>query len=204
MLIPPLRALVAFLVPALFAGCAAIPDPLNDTTWRDPAYKGPGFARIFVVGLSAQSLVDQRGLENQLVSALQNAGVTAMPGWQFVPPGSSPDEATMRAAVARAGADAMLLVRMAPPTTETAVGYVSGVETQVAPNMYVGVYAPGFVSEDYQASNVYVTLFNVANEQQVWTYNPPVFGPGVFQQQAPAFAAEVAGRLLSNGLLRTF
>jgi len=110
----------------------------------------------------------------------------------------------MRAAVAGSGADAMLLVRMAPPTTETAYGYVSGVETAVAPNVYVGLYAPGFVSEDYQASNVYVTLFNVANDQQVWTYNPPVFGPGIFQQQAAGFANDVAGRLLSNGLLRTF
>jgi hypothetical protein len=32
----------------LLVGCAAVPDPLQTTAWRDPAYKGPPFAKVFV------------------------------------------------------------------------------------------------------------------------------------------------------------
>ena len=62
----------------VLAGCAAAPSPLNTTAWRDPDYKGPPFKKIFVVGLSAQSLTDQRGFENLMVSTLQGAGVVAV------------------------------------------------------------------------------------------------------------------------------
>ena len=198
-----LRNLFALLAIALVAGCASVPDPLEATAWRDPAYSGRGFARIFVVGLSARSLSDQRGFENLLVSSLQRSGIDAVPGWQFVPRDVTPDQSIMRDAVARAGADAMLLVRVSPPTTETAWGYGVGAVTAVAPDMYVGVYEPGVFSEDYQAAVVYSTLFDVATSKPVYTYNPPVFSPGTFAQQAPAFAADLVSSLVESGLVRT-
>ena len=66
----------------LVTGCAS---PNQPTTWLDPAYAGQGFRKIFVVGLSARDLTDQRGFENLMVSALQDAGVLAVPGWQLMP-----------------------------------------------------------------------------------------------------------------------
>lgn len=203
MSITALRTLAILAAVTLIAGCASVPDPLEATSWRDPAYAGRGFARIFVVGLSARSLSDQRGFENLLVSSLQQSGIDAVPGWQFVPRDVTPDQSVMRAAVAQAGADAMLLVRVSPPTTETAWGYGVGGVTAVAPDMYVGVYEPGVFSEDYQAAVVYSTLFDVATAKPVYTYNPPVFSPGTFAQQAPAFAADLVSRLIESGLVRT-
>jgi len=61
----------------LVAGCAT---PNQPTSWLDPAYTGQGFRKIFVVGLSARELTDQRGFENLMVSALQDAGVLAAVG----------------------------------------------------------------------------------------------------------------------------
>jgi len=197
-----IRSLLCLLAVALVVGCAAVPSPTNTTTWRDPKFNGPPFTKIFVVGLSAQSLTDQRGFENVMVSALQSAGVEAVPGWQFVPTDRPPDQATMRAAILKSGADAALLVRLSDFKTEgsVGVGYVGGVES-VGPNMYSGWYEPGIVSTTYQAATIYTTLFDVKTASAVWTYNPPTYDPSTLQQNAPAFANDVAGLLQSNGFI---
>jgi hypothetical protein len=193
--------LLSLVATAFLIGCSAVPSPTNTTTWRDPNFSGPRFTKIFVVGLSAQSLTDQRGFENVMVSALQSVGVEAVPGWRFVPTDRTPDQATMRAAVLQAGADAALLVRLSDWQTQGSVGVgtVGGTEA-VGPNMYVGWYEPGIVSTTYQAATIYTTLFDAKTAKAVWTYNPPVYNPAT-QQDAAAFANDVAGRLQASGLL---
>src|SRR5215813_15660978 len=116
------RRIACLAAAVLIVACASAPSPMSTTTWRDPGFNGPPFKKIFVVGLSAQSLSDQRGFENLMVSTLQSAGVEAVPGWQFVPTDRTPDQATMRAAIARSGADATLLVRLSGFQTEGSVG----------------------------------------------------------------------------------
>jgi hypothetical protein len=193
--------LLCFVAAVLIAGCAAAPSPLNTTTWRDPDFKGPPFKKVFVVGLSSKNLTDQRGFENMMVSTLQGAGIVAVPGWQFVPTDRTPDQATIRAAVAKAGADAVLLVRMSGFTTQTNVGLSSGVVVPAGSNMYVGWYEPGIVTDSYQAATIYTTLFDVKTASPVWTYNPPDYNPTTLQQDAPRYANDVAGRLRSSGLV---
>src|SRR5271169_2096160 len=171
----------------LIAGCASAPSPVLTTSWRDPDYNGPPFKKIFVVGLSAQSLKDQRGFENLMVSTLRGAGVEAVPGWQFVATDHTPDRETIRAAIAKAGADAALLVRLSGFQTETAVGYTSGVVVPDGPNMYVGWYEPGIVSQNYQAATIYTTLFSVKTAKPVWTFNPATYNPATLQQDAPRY-----------------
>jgi hypothetical protein len=196
-----LRSALILAAALLIVGCAAAPGPLVTTTWRDPGFNGPPFKKIFVVGLSAQSLKDQRGFENLMVSTLQGAGVAAVPGWQYVPTDRTPDQATIRAAVAQSGADATLLVRLSGFTTETQVGYTSGVVVPAGSNMYVGWYEPGIVSESYQAATIYTTLFDVKTAKPVWTFNPATYNPATLQQDAPRYANDVAGLLRSSGLL---
>lgn len=196
-----LRSALILAATLLIVGCASAPGPLVTTTWRDPDFKGPPFRKIFVVGLSAQSLKDQRGFENLMVSTLQGAGVAAVPGWQYVATDRTPDQATIRAAVAQSGADAALLVRLSGFTTETQVGYSSGVVVPAGSNMYVGWYEPGIVSESYQAATIYTTLFDVKTAKPVWTFNPATYNPATLQQDAPRYANDVAGLLRSSGLL---
>jgi hypothetical protein len=196
-----LRTALILAAALLIVGCAAAPSPVSTTTWRDPDFNGPPFKKIFVVGLSAQSLKDQRGFENLMVSTLQGAGVVAVPGWQYVPTDRTPDQATMRAAIAQSGADAALLVRLSGFKTETTVGYTSGVVVPAGSNMYVGWYEPGIVSENYQAATIYTTLFDVKTAKPVWTFNPATYNPATLQQDAPRYANDVAGLLRSNGFL---
>jgi hypothetical protein len=185
----------------LLVGCASAPSPVSTTTWRDPGYNGPPFRKIFVVGLSAQSLKDQRGFENLMVSTLRSAGVEAVPGWQYVPTDRTPDQATIRAAIAKSGADAALLVRLSGFTAETAVGLTSDVVAAAGPGMYVGWYEPGIVTDTYQAATIYTTLFDVKSARPVWTFNPPTYNPATLQQDAPQYANDVASLLRSSGFL---
>lgn len=197
-----LRAALSLIWLSLIVACASAPGPTVTTAWRDPNYSGPPFKKIFVVGLSAQSLKDQRGFENLMVYALQGTGVGAVPGWQYLATDHMPDQATIRAAILQSGADAALLVRLSGFTTETSVGLSSGVVVPDGPNMYVGWYEPGIVSDSYQAATIYTTLFDVKSARAVWTFNPPTYNPATLQQDAPRYANDVAAQLRASGLLQ--
>jgi len=182
----------------LVAGCAASPD--QTTTWRDPAYAGPGFTKIFVVGLNSRDLQDQQGFENLMVSSFKSVGIVAVPGWQYVPTDRTPDQATMRDAVLKSGADGALLIRMTGFTEQSQIlnvpgpGYVGGY------GLYDGWYQPAVVA-NYQVATIYATVFDVSTAKPVWTYNVPTFNPATLQQDAPRYANEIVGRMQSNGLL---
>jgi hypothetical protein len=178
------------------AGCATTTN--QPTTWRSPSYNGPPFKKIMVIGLSSRSLNDQQGFENIVVYTLQGAGVNAVPGWQFVPTDRTPDQATIRAAVAQAGADAVLLVRLSGFSAQSALGTV-GVVTQDGSDMYSGWYAPAIV--DVQVATIYTTLFDVRSAQQVWTFTAPTYDSRSLQTDAPRYARDVTGMLQSSGLL---
>jgi hypothetical protein len=196
-----LRTALSLVLLLLVVACASAPSPLVTTTWRDPNYNGPPFKKIFVVGLSAQNLKDQRSFENLIVYTLQGTGVTAVAGWQYVPTDRTPDQASMRAAIVQSGADAALLVRLSGFTTETTVGVTSGVVVPAGSNMYVGWYEPGIVTESYQAATIYTTLFDVKTARAVWTFNPATYNPATLEQDAPQYANDVTRLLQSGGLL---
>lgn len=196
-----LRTALSLALLPLVVACASAPSPLATTTWADPNYNGPAFKKIFVVGLSTQSLKDQRGFENLIVYTLQGAGVAAVPGWQYLQTDRTPDQASMRAAIVQSGADAALLVRLSGFTTETSVGVASAVEIPAGPNMYVGWYEPGIVTDSYQAATIYTTLFDVKTARPVWTFNPATYNPATLEQNAPQYANDVVRLLRSSGLL---
>jgi len=164
------------------------------------------------VGLSARDLTDQRGFEDLMVSALQDAGVLAVPGWQFMPTDRPPDEGTIRAAVMRSGADGVLLARisdfsaqsqlvMAPPVAGYGPGYYGGPYPYGGAGMYAGWYQPA-VEVDYQRATVYTTMFDVQTAKPVWTFNVPTFNPATVRQDMPAYINEVVGMLRTSRLLR--
>jgi len=183
---------------ALVTACTS-PGPDQTSTWRDPQYAGPGFRKVFVVGLSARDLSDQQGFENLVVSSFRSIGVVAVPGWQYVPTDRTPDQATMRAAVLQAGADAALLIRMSGFTEQSQIVNVAE-PMYPAGGLYEGWYQPAVVA-NYQVATIYATLFDVGTAKPVWTYNVPTFNPATLQQDAPRYANEIVARMQSNGLL---
>jgi hypothetical protein len=201
-----MRLTLLCIAAMLIAGCAETPTMTSTAapsamTWRDPSFIGPPFKKLFVIGLSAQSLRDQRGFENLMVSTLQGVGVSAVPGWQFVPTDRTPDQATIRAAVAKSGADATLLIRITPVTTQTSLGYGTGGTVPIGSDMYMGWYEPGITTQSYQVATIYTTLFDVKTARPVFTFNPPDYSPATIEQDAPRFANDVTRLLINNGLV---
>jgi hypothetical protein len=192
-------ALLLLSAVAAITGCATTSQP-TVTTWRNPAYAGPGFRKLFVVGLNSRSLVDQRGFEDLVVSRLQSVGANAVPGWQYVPTDRPPDQATMRAAVAQSGADAVLLARLSGFTTQSEFLSLTDAAFPVDPEIYADWYQPTVVV-DYKVATIYTTLFDANTTTQVWTFDAPTYDPATLQQDAPRYAKDVVGLLQSNGLL---
>jgi hypothetical protein len=197
------RVLLFLAAVLVLAGCGTVNQtPDQPTTWRDPAYTGPGFRKILVIGLNSKQLTDQRGFENLMVSTLQSASVVALPGWEFLPTDHMPDQATMRAVVRNMGADAVLLIRSSGFSTQSQAVPIMGPIVPLGAGLYDGWYQTT-ADVDYQVATIYTTLFDVATERPVWTYNPPAYNPAMLQQNAPAFANNVVNLLQSNGLIAT-
>jgi hypothetical protein len=192
------RVLLWLAVPLLATGCAT---PPHSDVWRDPNYAGGPFNSIFVIGLSAQNLTDRRGFEDIMSGTLRNAGVQAVPAYQYLSNDGPSDQASMLAAFQRSGADAVLLVRFMGFHTRNDANAVvmpnTGFDNVPDSTMYVaysGWYATTS-DQPYEVGTIYTTLFNGKTMNPVWTWSPKTYDTSNMQQQANAFANDVARRL---------
>ena len=183
----------------LLAGCA----PAGDhKVWRDAGYTGGPLRKVFVIGLSSTSLDDHRSFEDLMVGQIRAAGGQAVPGYQFIPQDVVPDDATIAAAVARSGADGVLITRMAGfkslsfalqnpyPTLDPSA--------RPAPAIYGG---PG--GGPVEMATIYSTVFAANGMNPIFTYDPKTYDPSDFDQQAPMYANLLVSYMQSNGFLLT-
>lgn len=134
--------LLSLALLVLTAGCA----PAGEhKVWRDPGYAGGPLKKVFVIGLSSTSLSDRRGFEDMMVGQIQATGGQAVPGYQFIPQGVAPDDATIAAAVARSGADGVLISRMAGLETRSNAlqnPYPSRARCSANSRVLIAMYSP--------------------------------------------------------------
>jgi len=183
----------------LTAGCASTSG--DSKVWRDPNYAGPPFGKYFVIGLSSKGLADRQGFEDLLVSQIRNTGAQAAPGYQYIPPGGQSDRATVLAALARSGADAMLIARITGYRNRDDVAMAMDPAFGLGFDAYDGVFADPLVVVQYQVATVYTTVYDAKTMNPVWTYSPRTMDPAAIQQQAAAYASTVVALLQSSGLL---
>ena len=79
--------------------------------WRNPAYASPSFKRILVGSLGGDSSV-RRNLEDEFVAQLRADGIDALPSYRLIPEEEKIDEAKLKQAAQKAGADALLFARL--------------------------------------------------------------------------------------------
>ena len=195
---------------AMAAGCAST---TLQSTWMDPGYTGGPFKKFFVVGLSARAVTTRRVFEDIVVAKLQGAGAQAVPAWQFFVDEGQGNEAAMDAAVARSGADALLMTRLLGVDTRTNVSTMMVPGPFVGPGFgpafgpgpgwyggYSGWYAVPQVTQ-YQIATAETTLFDVKTHRIVWTATSQTFNPTSVQQEAPGLADAVIQALQARGLI---
>lgn len=95
------------LVAACAAGCAT--NRLVDHQ-ANPAYVGKPFKRVLVVAVTHENVLG-RIYEDRMVALLGQRGVQGIAAYSALGVTSAVDEATLRAVIAKTGADAMLITR---------------------------------------------------------------------------------------------
>ena len=190
--------LLAIVTALLLASCAT---PSGEhKVWRDTNYTGGPLKKVFVIGLSSTSLSDHRGFEDMMVGQILAAGGQAVPGYQFIPPDVTPDDRIIAAAVARSGADGVLITRLAGFEMRD-----TGLQNPY-PSLNVGTPKPaiyGGPGGTYQVATIYTTLFAVNNMNPIFTYDPKTYDPTDFAGQAPGYANLLVSYMQSNGFLQT-
>ena len=181
---------------SVLAGCAST---TLQSTWMDPGYRGGPFKRFLVVGLSARDVTARRVLEDVVVHKLKAGGVEALLGWQFLASNGPADEAAFTAAVAKSGADAMLMVRLIAVETQTTVWPPMGPRFGWY-GYYSGWYAYPEVTQS-QIAVVETTLFDVRSQRVVWSATSETINPTNVQKDAPVFADVILGALRKDGFL---
>lgn len=193
-----MHALLTLVALALLAGCAT---PSGEhKVWRDTNYAGGPLKKVFVIGLSSTSLSDHRGFEDMMVGQILAAGGQAVPGYQFIPPDVTPDDGIIAAAVARSGADGVLITRMAGFEMRD-----TGLQNPY-PSLNVGTPTPaiyGGPGGNYEVATIYTTLFAATGMNPIFTYDPKTYDPTDFAGQAPGYANLLVSYMQSNGFLQT-
>lgn len=193
-----IASLLSLVALALCAGCAT---PSGEhKVWRDTNYTGGPLKKVFVIGLSSTSLSDHRGFEDMMVGQILAAGGQAVPGYQFIPPDVVPDDRIIAAAVARSGADGVLITRMAGFEMRD-----TGLQNPY-PSLNVGTPTPavyGGPGGTYQVATIYTTLFATTGMNPIFTYDPKTYDPTDFAGQAPGYANLLVSYMQSNGFLQT-
>lgn len=75
-------ALLAAVAGWLVSGCAPATQLTN--AWVDPAYKGPPFRNVLVLGVSRNE-GERRTFEDEFAAKLRAVGVKAAPGYTVLP-----------------------------------------------------------------------------------------------------------------------
>jgi len=91
------------------AGCSTATPIVSE--WRNPAYASGSFKRIMVGGLGGDTSI-RRNFEDEFVAQLRAAGVDALPSYRFVQEKEKIDEAALKQAAEKAGADGLLFSRI--------------------------------------------------------------------------------------------
>lgn len=130
---------------ALLASCAA---SRMVTQQANPDYVGKPFKSVMVVAVTADELV-RRTFEDRMVALLGRRGVKGIPGYDAIGTRGKVEEAALREAIARSGAESVLIARVTRVDRST----TSTPDTQVAVGIGWGGYY-GFYSGSWQTVNI--------------------------------------------------
>jgi hypothetical protein len=140
-----------------------------------PAHLDATYRKVLVVTLGADSTTRQ-ALEAGFAARLPGA----VPAYSVIP-GAQPDAAAIKAAAVRAGADAILAVRLlgVHQHSDGLPGYVHALPASATPVDF-GAFYQSCLSADpsrYEAASLEVDLWSVRTDSLAWSALTPVFTP---------------------------
>lgn len=202
---------VALLAAAIVAltGCAASTE-LN-AQWVNPqAANRLPVKSVMVMGISRDSTA-RRIYEDAMVSQLNMRGVKAVQSYKALPGDGPAEQQAIQAAVASAGADAVLISRTVNVTNEVRVspGYVAGPPWGFGWPGFYGYYhgywsaAYAFPPSVYTVQNVLVDtrLFDAKEYLLLWSGSSTTVPTGSMQQTIQDFAKAISVTLANDKVI---
>jgi len=204
------RPLFLLLVLAtLVAGCQTTS---IQSAWYDTNFRGGPMRKIVVVG-SVDTISDGRVFEDIFAEKLRAAGVEGVAGYTVIADEARTAEAPFAAAVAKTGAQGLLLVRLLRVDTRTQVsttmvpggmgwgwggagGWGGGWGSPFGPSM-----VPVQQISQYDLATVESKLFDVQTKQLVWAATTTTFNPTSVARETPGFADVIIGQLARRGII---
>ncbi len=192
----------------ILAGCQTTS---IQSAWYDSSYSGGPLKKIVVVA-SDGSTSDSRVFEDVVVQKLNAAGVVGVPGYSTVPPDARKSEGPFAEAVARTGADGVLIVRLLRMDTKTQVSTVMMPGPMMGPygGFYGGVYGGGFAGagfypsvnvSQYDVASVQVNLYAVATRRLLWAATTETVSPSTVAKEAAKYADVLIEQFRARGLI---
>ena len=189
------------------AGCASTS---IRSAWFDPTFTGGPFRKILVAGIGG-NLADRRVFEDTFSQKLKAIGVEGIPGYLFASDDARSSEASWTAAVAKSGADGLLLVQVLGVDNRTQV------TTMMVPASQWGfggpwggpwgnAWGPGAMVavpnvQQYEIATVETRLFDVKTKRVVWAGTTETLNPSTVARETPGFADIIIGQLAARGLV---
>ena len=197
-----LPSLVCATAGVLLAACAST-SLVNQ--WRAPEYHGPKFTKVLVTGVSQQPSV-RRVFEDEFSSRLRAAGVDATPSYTLMPYDGQADEAQLREAVQKSGAQGVLITRLVRVEQKTQV--TPGVYRPMPVAGFYGWYASywnGYYEPptiyQYDIVTVETSLYSVPLSELVWSGMTETFSPQDVRKETEGFAKVIIEALRKQGLI---
>jgi hypothetical protein len=188
---------------AIFLLAACSTTSVKDS-WKDPAFAGPPVKKVMVIGVS-KSDANRRIFEDGFARALQAAGVSAVPAYPELPESGAIAGDRITGAVAKTGADAVLVTRVLRVTKNV--------------NVSPGYMAPGFYGRGYRGYyggawatmppdvNVYdvltleTTLWNTATDKPLWSGTTELNEPKSVSAATDELANVLIAKMKADGVI---
>ncbi len=199
------RAAIGLVAMLILAGCAST---RLTSAWRDIDYAGPPLKKLVVIGVSDE-IAARRVFEDNFAKALSDAGVEAIPGYRLLPDKPQRNVEEMREAVAKSGADGILVARAL--RVEKRTQYSPGTMTMMPAYGYGyrsfwGYYGAGAIISEprlyqYDVVTIETNLWPALEGKVMWSGLSETTDPASIQKSTAELAKIVIGALKEQRLI---
>jgi hypothetical protein len=199
-------AFLAALASLLVCGCAPATKLTN--AWVDPAYKGPPFRNLLVLGISANE-GERRTFEDEFSAKLRAVGVKAVPGYTVLPHGGKVPNEVLDGVLKKIGADGAIVARVLAVDRKTAYspGYVTVIPSVGYARGFYGFYGSAVAVStpptpyQYDVVVVETSLWQTRDGTLVWSATTQTTDPGELKHEIAGYAEIILGALRERGLI---
>jgi hypothetical protein len=201
------HCLSAALLAVIAAGCASGPEVVS--AWRDPAYQGPAFSKVAVVGLTDRETT-RRIFESVFAQKLSDRGVTAMASYEAIPTQEKLPKEEVERIVQEHGIEAIITARVVDREQETQ--FLPSTTARPSYPEYYGNYygfydysygfyrGPGSV-HSYEVVSIETNVYDTRTFNIVWSGLSKTTDPSNLEQESAGLADSIIAELVASGLL---